>query len=74
MQSHLSLRYLILKCLQICISFCRLLTYFEMNTNILVLVEKKKTSCYHNRPLSEIQNFVYTSSEDPAEPSLYIKV
>ena len=24
--------------------------------------------------MSEIQNFVYTNSEDPAEPSLYTKV
>ena len=36
--------------------------------------KKKNTACYYNRPRSETQNFVYTTSEDPAEPSLYTKV
>ena len=47
-----------------CILFCRLLIYFD--------------ACYHSRPISVCPKFkalcIHTNSEDPAEPSLYIKV
>ena len=44
-----------------------------MSANVLVLVEKKNTACHHNRPsMSEIQNFVYTSSEDPQIQTLVL--
>ena len=47
-----------------CILFCHLLIYFD--------------ACYHSRPISVCPKYkalcIHTNSEDPTEPSLYIKV